>query len=123
MMQVDMGVLQWIKADRNFIYKPFSKTINLLDTIPERPTGSFYPRDFTNNPDRITNSDLDLLTNQDLMLAMGVVVQAQDDPVLSPFQNFNNTDFITNNMVGFGYPLLGFRTSYAFNYYALLSNF
>ena len=115
MMQINLGTLNWIKADRQFLFQPASISVNLLDFIPERPPGSFFPRDFTENPDRIARSDFELLTSTDLMLAMGIVIQAQS--------NFNNTAFLIDSNPNSGSPLLGFRVSYSFNYYALLANF
>jgi hypothetical protein len=112
--QANMGQLVWNKANRQFNFSQFNQTYNLLDTIPNRPAGVLY-RDFTNNPSKITDQDLESLKNDQLMLTIGLTFEAQS--------NFSNTDFIQNQDILAGYPGLSFRVSYAFNYYALLANF
>lgn len=110
--QANLGNFNWSKTSQTFTYVPFNQTYNLLDTIPERLFGSTY-RDFTTYDGRITDSDLKLLTDMDLMLIIGIIVETQGSSA--------NTNFIT--LSGGNYPSVKFRVSYSFNYYASITNF
>lgn len=113
--QASLGSIYYYKSDDYFRYDIFNKTYDLFNNLIERPQRSLY-RDFTFGDGQITQSDLDLLTSQQQMLAIGLTV---DISTLS----FANADFITSQNIAGGFPGVSFRLSYAFNYYANLANF